>query len=77
MGTGLLANGMMLMLVGMGTVFMFLTLLVVATGLMSRLVMKFQPEPHATTQPEEIAAITAALILHRRAQSSQQARHGS
>ena len=77
MGTGLLANGMMLMLVGMGTVFMFLTLLVVATGLMSRLVMRFQPQASTGPMPEEIAAITAALILHRRARHSQQARHGS
>jgi len=77
MNSGLLANGIMLMLVGMGTVFVFLTLLVLATTLMSRLVMTFHPQPTATGEAEEIAAIAAAIVLHRHAQSSQKPRHGS
>lgn len=62
----------MLMLVGMGTVFLFLTLLVGATSLMSRLVMRLQPPPMASAgNPEEIAAITAAIALHRRRKQQQ------
>ena len=59
------------MLVGMGTVFVFLTALVFATSFMSNLVLRYFPEeggslshaedPHA----EEIAAITAAIHMHR------------
>lgn len=55
------------MLVGMGTVFVFLTLLVIVTTLMSRMVMRFQPKltsPDITD--EEVAAITAAVASHRR-----------
>lgn len=55
------------MLVGMGTVFLFLALLVGATSLMSRVVMRMQPESSTSDQEaEEIAAITAAIALHRR-----------
>ena len=56
------------MLVGMGTVFVFLTVLVGATMLMSRLVLRFAP-PSAAADADEsevIAAITAALEVHRR-----------
>jgi oxaloacetate decarboxylase (Na+ extruding) subunit gamma len=41
----LLEQGIDLMLFGMGTVFVFLTLLVLATGLMSSLIQRFFPEP--------------------------------
>ncbi len=71
--------GLQLMLVGMGTVFSFLTLLVFATGGMSALVQRFVTEPvletaspsAVTANPtdEEIAAITAALTVHRRKNS--------
>ena len=51
----------------MGTVFVFLTLLVGATTLMSRIVLKLIPPASASAPaPEEIAAITAALVRHRR-----------
>jgi oxaloacetate decarboxylase gamma subunit len=76
MNTGLLANGLMLMLVGMGTVFVFLTLLVIATTLMSRLVMTLQPRQGAADEAQEIAAIAAALILYRSA-SPPEPRQGS
>ncbi len=57
------------MLVGMGTVFVFLTLLVFATTWMSWLVNKFAPIPaspaESSSEAEELAAITAAIHLHR------------
>ena len=64
----LLEQGLELMLAGMGTVFVFLTALVFATTVMSALVRRF--EPVATTDSdgpteEEVAAITAAITLHR------------
>ena len=70
MAADLMTQGLELMLVGMGTVFVFLTALVFATTLMSRLVLRFQP---AAVQPatmdeiseEEVAAITAAISQHR------------
>ncbi len=68
----LLAQGIELMLVGMGTVFVFLTALVLATSLMSSLVVRRQP-PEAPTSPatggpseEEVAAIAAAINQYRR-----------
>ncbi len=68
----LLASGVQLMLVGMGTVFAFLTLLVFTTLAMSRLVQRFAPPPApaAPTAPSgvptaHVAAISAALSLHR------------
>ena len=68
----LLAQGIELMLVGMGTVFVFLTALVVATSLMSAVVMRRQPPEAPKTPPgagpteEEIAAITVAIDQYRR-----------
>jgi len=54
------------MLAGMGTVFVFLTVLVIAMTLMSRLIARFQPVPGASgPTDEEIAAITAAIARHR------------
>lgn len=70
MDTELLWQGAELMLVGMGTVFAFLTLLVVCTASMSRLVLVWQgaAEPPATEadDAEVTAAIAAALSHHRR-----------
>jgi len=68
----LLRQGLELMLAGMGTVFLFLTLLVLATSLMSRLVLRLQPLPKEGASPpsagtaEEVAAVAAAIELHRR-----------
>ena len=68
--SSLLTSGLELMLVGMGTVFFFLTVLVGATTLMSRLVARIAP-PIASAREddvteEEVAAITAAIALHRK-----------
>ena len=63
----LLNQGVTLMLAGMGTVFVFLTTLVIAMSLMSRIIMRLQPAatPAGATE-EEVAAISAALTAHRR-----------
>ena len=69
MESNLLAQGTQLMLVGMGTVFVFLTALVAATSLMSSLTMQKGPATDAGSgEPtaEEIAAISAAISQYRR-----------
>lgn len=66
MDTSLLARGAELMLVGMGIVFVFLTLLVGATVLMSRTVMRFEKGVTSAGEEEEIAAAVAATEMHRR-----------
>lgn len=67
MSGNLINQGLMLMAVGMGTVFVFLTVLVAATTAMSRLIMRFTPHAvPAGADGEEIAAIAAAIARHRR-----------
>ena len=68
----LLMSGVELMLVGMGTVFFFLTTLVFATIGMSKLVSRIQPAVvvSETQQDDELAAITAAIHMHRKRNSS-------
>lgn len=73
----LLSQGFELLLAGMGTVFVFLTLLVGATTMMSALARRFAPPapeparalPPADGQPapEVVAAIGAAIAAHRAA----------
>ena len=72
--TPLLDAGVELMLIGMGTVFFFLTLLVFATGMMSRLVMRYTPVVAKVVgsasvgyeqEDEEVAAISVAIAEHR------------
>lgn len=53
------------MLYGMGTVFVFLIVLVGATALMTRLVLRWAPEPNKE-DPTLVAAITAAVHRYRR-----------
>lgn len=56
----------MLMLVGMSTVFIFLTVLVIAMNLMSWLVVRLQAPPAAPISgDDEVAAIAAAINRHR------------
>ena len=68
----LVAQGIELMLYGMGTVVMFLTLLVVATTIMSRFITRYFPEPAPSASaapqaddPNLVAVITAAIHQHR------------
>lgn len=72
MEDALLAQGVQLMLVGMGSVFVFLTLLVIATTAMSALVRKYLQTPvvpvakaDGALTEEELAAIGAAIAMHR------------
>jgi oxaloacetate decarboxylase (Na+ extruding) subunit gamma len=72
--------GLELMIIGMGTVFVFLTVLVAATKIMSVIVQRFAPLPvtllpqtsadSSTPSAEEVAAITAALHQHRTIRNS-------
>lgn len=61
----LMNEGLTLMLAGMGTVFVFLTTLVAAMTLMSTLSRRLQPVS-TDMNPEEVAAITAAITKHRK-----------
>jgi len=63
----LLDQGLMLMLVGMGTVFVFLTVLVAGMSLMALIVNRFlSREADMGAGDEEIAVITAAIAQHRK-----------
>lgn len=79
-------QGLELMLYGMGTVFVFLALLVLTTSLMSALVQRFLPDPVALTpaarrtnvggqatahnEQQLMAVITAAIHRHRQQNKS-------
>ena len=72
--TELMSSGVELMFAGMGIVFLFLTMLVVAINIMSSLVQRFFPDaPHLVVaatvysgiDKSIIAAITAAVHQHR------------
>lgn len=69
MESALLARGVELMLVGMGTVFVFLTALVLAMTAMASLVKRVTPRVGESASDEEVAAITAAIALHRKNRS--------
>ena len=68
-------EGIDLMLYGMGTVFVFLTLLVIATGIMSGLVQRHFPDrvppapapsaPSRVDDPRLLAIIKSAIEQHR------------
>ena len=59
-------QGLTLMLAGMGTVFTFLTTLVFAMVLMSRVLMLLQrTSDESEVTAEEVAAISAAITAHR------------
>ena len=65
----LVSQGIDLVIYGMGTVFVFLTLLVFATMAMSRLVLWMTPaesvKPGSPPDTRKLAAITAAVHAHR------------
>ena len=75
--TELIADGLSLMLFGMGFVFLFLAILVLATTAMSTIVNRFYPQTISTSgdpaghsspacdQEELIAAISGAIQMHR------------
>lgn len=77
MDNELMRQGVELMLFGMGTVFIFLALLVVVTSAMSTLIQRFaKPEPVISAQPPRVqaaasndqqlvAVITAAIHKYR------------
>jgi len=64
----LIDQGLRLMLVGMGTVFVFLSTLVVAMRIMSGLVRRLSPAPIAppAADADQVAAVAAAVEHHRR-----------
>jgi oxaloacetate decarboxylase gamma subunit len=64
-----LDQGVTLMLVGMGTVFVFLSVLVLAMSAMAAIVRRFAPPVEAVASDEEVAAITAAIARHSRINS--------
>lgn len=67
MDNDILSQGLTLMYVGMGTVFAFLTVLVIAMSIMSMLVRLLTTNKESTdATDEEVAAISAALTKHRR-----------
>lgn len=75
----LISEGSSLMLFGMGFVFLFLTLLVLVTGMMSGIITRFFQEPvsvktprsvptpaaHPAQDRELVAVISAAIRMHR------------
>lgn len=74
MDTNLIVEGFKFMALGMGTVFLFLIILIIMMNLMSIIIHRFFPEPQARPVSEAdinkknrkiIAAITAAITHHR------------
>ncbi len=65
MQTTLIEQGVTLMLVGMGTVFVFLTALVTAMSLMAVIARWITPAGPESVSDEEVAAISAAIATHR------------
>ena len=74
MDSQLISQGLDLMLYGMGTVFIFLTVLVAITTIMSTTVNKIAPEqiedskikaPQAQVETRIVKAIQAAINQHR------------
>ncbi len=67
-----MVSGFIVTIVGMSVVFLFLALLVVSTNIMSRIVLKFFPEPEKPAAPAvrkssadaEIAVAIAAVKAH-------------
>jgi len=73
METNLILEGFKFMGLGMGTVFLFLIVLIIMMNLMSIIIHKFFPEPEVSPaapaakqdNKKVIAAITAAIAHHR------------
>ena len=67
-------EGLKIMMLGMGTVFMFLIIMIASMNIMSKVVHQYFPEPNDVennpspvtgSSAKKIAAITAAIIHHR------------
>ena len=77
METNLITEGLKFMVLGMGTVFVFLTIMIIVVNIMSYVVNRFFPEPQASSdtatgtntdkndKKKVVAAITAAIMHHR------------
>ena len=73
METNLVLEGFKFMGLGMGTVFVFLIIMILAINFMSTIIHRFFPEPQVKAAPNSapknnnkiIAAITAAIKHHR------------
>ncbi len=77
METNLIVEGLKFMALGMGTVFVFLVILIGMMNLQAKIIGRFFPEPHvapdghgkAPSAPakdnKKIAAITAAIMHHK------------
>jgi oxaloacetate decarboxylase gamma subunit len=67
-------EGLKIMLLGMGTVFLFLIIMIIMMNIMSGVIHRFFPEPKAAennkrptqeNNAKKIAAITAAIMYHK------------
>ncbi len=72
----LVFEGFKFMILGMGTVFTFLTLMIIAMNIQSYIIHKFFPEPTPISDNQagkknnaKIAAISAAIQHHKNANS--------
>jgi oxaloacetate decarboxylase gamma subunit len=73
METNLVLEGFKFMGLGMGTVFLFLIVMILSMNIMSKVIHTFFPEPEVNAAPsgapkdnkKVIAAITAAIKHHR------------
>ena len=71
--TNLIVEGFKFMGLGMGTVFLFLVVMIVSMNILSFIVRRFFPEPQPSVTPPSppkenkniIAAVTAAIKHHR------------
>ena len=64
MSSSLIEQGFNLMLFGMGTVFVFLTILIFATGFMSKFITRYFPEKIVEAKPnkKKTAALGATSV---------------
>ena len=64
MSSSLIQQGFNLMLFGMGTVFVFLTILIFATGAMSKIITRYFPEKVVVAAPrkKKSAALGASSV---------------
>jgi oxaloacetate decarboxylase gamma subunit len=75
METNLVVEGVKFMFLGMGTVFLFLIIMITCMNIMAYLVGRFFPEPQVKPETQDaiskrdnkkvVAAITAAIMHHR------------